>query len=119
MSRPLARMARALSEIARALDELDQESVAPDGADLIDQHHPASLGRRKQPAVVRARRARGEPGAFILGRRFCLTTGALAEERERASSARGRGRKATSEAPAGSVANELELELKLVRGCAR
>jgi hypothetical protein len=79
---------------------------------LIDQTC-SPLGRRRHCAVVRARIARAQGGASIIGRRYLLSSAALAEELGRCSGPR---RVSAASPSSGAVRSELERELRLLRG---
>jgi hypothetical protein len=102
-----------LGVIARALAPVLAPEIAKllrgeqDG--MIDQS-ASPLGRRRHCAAVRRRRARGEPGAAVIGRRYLLSADALRAELERAS-----GQPKAAPAGAGGVRGELERELSALR----
>jgi hypothetical protein len=96
-------VAAALRVLADAVEQLDDEI----GDGHVDQA-ASPLGRRRHCGAVRRRIARGDGGAFVVGRRHLLTKEALAAEM-----AAGLPRKhASSE----GVAAELMRELRLVGG---
>lgn len=102
-----------LDEIADRLAARVAERLRAGEPGMIDQTR-SPLGRR-HCAVVRQRLARGEGGASIIGRRHLLSPTALAEEFERCSGQR-RASAASLGAAASNVRDELERELRIVRG---
>jgi hypothetical protein len=82
----LAAFFRAQARVARARAEAEAEAWERAAAELENVHagmidvRETPLGVRRGAARVRARIERGAPGAAIVGRRFYLSTEALAEE---------------------------------------
>jgi hypothetical protein len=57
-----------------------RDAVAPAPADTLISQRESPLGPKRHARAVRERLERGEPGASVVGRRFLLTSSALAEE---------------------------------------
>ncbi|HWA76566.1 MAG TPA: hypothetical protein VG937_29730 [Polyangiaceae bacterium] len=102
-----ATLARILRAAADECDRLDSEART-ERRSWVDQSS-SDLGRKRHPAAVRRRLARGEAGAAVVGRRFLLSPEALSEELARLTSRPKPVRKL-------SVAAELRAELGLVGG---
>lgn len=106
-----------MSSVFDALVDELAERLAPrlvkllqgEASDMVDQAK-SPLGRRRHCAAVRRRRARGEAGAAVIGRRHLLSHDALSEELSRLS---GQPKVATTRA--GGVADELRAELSALR----
>lgn len=90
-----AQLARVLRVAADAIDDIARENELSH-ADWIAQDS-SPLGRRRHCAAVRARVARGQAGAAIVGRRHLLSPEALREALGEVSEGRSRSKKAAAQ----------------------
>lgn len=97
----------ALADFIAAKVERRLRAAAPG---MIDQAR-SPLGARRHCAAVKRRLARGEPGASLVGRKHLLTEEALSEELGRVSN-----RQPAKRNDANDVRDELERELRLLKG---
>jgi hypothetical protein len=99
-----------IDEIADRVAARVAERLRAGEPGMIDQS-ASPLGRRRHCAAVRRLVARGEPGAAIVGRRHLLSREALADALARCGKAA-----AAPVQQGGGVRDELERELRMVKG---
>jgi hypothetical protein len=96
---------------ARVAAQVVERLRGPAPADMVPQE-ASPLGRRRHCAAVRRRLAAGSGGAAVVGRRHLLSAEAIREELERAS----KRARATEASPVAGIREQLERELRMVRG---